>query len=103
MENIQFMAWERSFENRVLKIRDRELFYQWRNYVIEASSEFVVGYLLLTSTLDSLQCDLATLSNPHYCDRLLALCSCSRQTAYTCHCLHFCMRFTEYLCVFNHS
>ena len=29
------MAWERSFEARVLKIRDRELKYQKLNYTIE--------------------------------------------------------------------
>jgi hypothetical protein len=29
------MAWERSFETRVLKIRDRELRYQQLNYMIE--------------------------------------------------------------------
>ena len=29
------MAWERSFEARVLKIRDRELKYQKLNYSIE--------------------------------------------------------------------
>lgn len=32
---LKFMAWERSFEKRVLKVRDRELAHQWRNYVIE--------------------------------------------------------------------
>jgi hypothetical protein len=29
------MAWERMFEKRILKVRERELSYQWRNYVIE--------------------------------------------------------------------
>ncbi|KAG8803549.1 hypothetical protein FRC16_004675 [Serendipita sp. 398] len=32
---LKFMAWERSFEKRVLKVRDKELSHQWRNYVIE--------------------------------------------------------------------
>ncbi|GJE85249.1 multidrug resistance-associated ABC transporter [Phanerochaete sordida] len=32
---LKFMAWERSFEARVLKIRDRELKYQKLNYSIE--------------------------------------------------------------------
>lgn len=32
---LKFMAWERNFEARVLKIRERELFYQKRNYLIE--------------------------------------------------------------------
>jgi hypothetical protein len=31
----QFMAWERSFEKRVLAIRDKELRYQRLNYLIE--------------------------------------------------------------------
>lgn len=29
------MAWERSFEARVLKVRERELKYQKLNYIIE--------------------------------------------------------------------
>ena len=32
---LKFMAWERSFEKRVHKIRERELKYQKRNYTIE--------------------------------------------------------------------
>ena len=32
---LQFMAWERSFEKRVMKIRERELKYQKLNYTIE--------------------------------------------------------------------
>ncbi|KAF9269658.1 multidrug resistance-associated ABC transporter [Marasmius fiardii PR-910] len=32
---LKFMAWERSFESRILKIRDRELKYQKLNYKIE--------------------------------------------------------------------
>ena len=32
---LQFMAWERSFEKRVLKVRERELKYQRLNYMIE--------------------------------------------------------------------
>ncbi|KAL5499202.1 hypothetical protein ACEPAH_1720 [Sanghuangporus vaninii] len=32
---LKFMAWERSFEARVLKIRERELKYQRLNYIIE--------------------------------------------------------------------
>jgi hypothetical protein len=31
------MAWERSFEARVLKIREKELKYQRLNYTIEVS------------------------------------------------------------------
>ncbi|KAF8324040.1 ATP-binding cassette transporter [Clavulina sp. PMI_390] len=32
---LKFMAWERNFEARVLKIRNKELKYQKRNYIIE--------------------------------------------------------------------
>ncbi|KAF8707606.1 Multidrug resistance-associated ABC transporter, partial [Rhizoctonia solani] len=35
MRMLKFMAWERSFEGRVLKIRERELMHQKRNYLIE--------------------------------------------------------------------
>lgn len=33
----QFMAWERSFEARILKVRDKELKYQKLNYAIEVT------------------------------------------------------------------
>ncbi|KAG8989939.1 hypothetical protein FRB93_003401 [Tulasnella sp. JGI-2019a] len=32
---LKFMAWERSFERRVMAVREKELFYQKRNYYIE--------------------------------------------------------------------
>jgi len=32
---MQFMGWERSFEKRVIAIRDKELKYQNLNYMIE--------------------------------------------------------------------
>ena len=35
IDRTQFMAWERSFEKKILKIRDKELKYQKLNYVIE--------------------------------------------------------------------
>ncbi|QRW05470.1 ABC transporter [Ceratobasidium sp. AG-Ba] len=35
MRMLKFMAWERSFEARVMKIRGKELWYQKRNYLIE--------------------------------------------------------------------
>lgn len=35
MRMLKFMAWERSFEARVMKIRGKELMYQKRNYLIE--------------------------------------------------------------------
>ena len=40
------MAWERSFEKKILKIRDKELKYQKLNYVIE-----VLWLKFLLSTL----------------------------------------------------
>lgn len=33
------MAWERSFEKRVLAIRDKELKYQRLNYIIEVRTQ----------------------------------------------------------------
>jgi len=39
------MAWERSFEAKVLKIREKELKYQQLNYTIEVSV-LVHGYSL---------------------------------------------------------
>jgi hypothetical protein len=99
---MQFMAWERSFERRVLKIRDRELFYQWRNYVIEVISQLTVWFLLLTLPSDSLQRDLATLSDPHHRNCILALCSHPWQASYTCHCLHLCTRLNTNPCLFSH-
>ncbi|KAH7104982.1 multidrug resistance-associated ABC transporter [Auriculariales sp. MPI-PUGE-AT-0066] len=32
---LKFMAWERNFQKRVMRIRDKELKYQRRNYIIE--------------------------------------------------------------------
>ena len=32
---LKFMAWERNFEARVLKVREKELKYQKLNYTIE--------------------------------------------------------------------
>lgn len=32
------MAWERSFEKKVLKVRDKELKWQRTNYLIEVST-----------------------------------------------------------------
>ena len=42
---IKFMAWERSFESRVHKVRRKELKYQRRNYLIEARDS-IGGYLV---------------------------------------------------------
>ncbi|KAH8810334.1 multidrug resistance-associated ABC transporter [Flagelloscypha sp. PMI_526] len=51
---LKFMAWERSFENRVLKIRDEELKYQKLNYNIETMFNFVSATTPIMVTLVSL-------------------------------------------------
>lgn len=40
---LKFMAWERSFESRIHKVRRKELKYQRRNYNIEVGSP--LGYM----------------------------------------------------------
>lgn len=40
---LKFMAWERNFEARVLKVRERELKYQKLNYTIEV--RFFLGWI----------------------------------------------------------
>jgi len=37
MRMLKFMAWERSFESRIHKVRRKELKYQQRNYYVEVS------------------------------------------------------------------
>ena len=34
---MQFMAWERSFEAKIMAIRKKELSWQKRNYLVEVS------------------------------------------------------------------
>jgi len=45
---MQFMAWERMFEKKILKVRERELSYQWRNYVIEVRMPRLFSIIRLT-------------------------------------------------------
>ena len=49
---IKFMAWERSFESRVHKVRRKELKYQRRNYLIEVN-QFLREYEIAVLTLVS--------------------------------------------------
>ncbi|KAF7343123.1 ATP-dependent bile acid permease [Mycena venus] len=42
---LKFMAWERSFETRIMKIRAKELRYQRLNYIIEALLSGLWNYL----------------------------------------------------------
>ena len=49
---IKFMAWERSFESRVHKVRQKELKYQRRNYLIEVkyfAGKYEIRILILAS------------------------------------------------------
>ncbi|CAE6528569.1 unnamed protein product [Rhizoctonia solani] len=51
MRMLKFMAWERSFEARVLKIRERELMHQKRNYLIETLVSFFHFTVIRQQTL----------------------------------------------------
>lgn len=55
---MQFMGWERSFEKRVLAIRDKELKYQKLNYTIEVIFINVILFCSNLCLLDSLECNL---------------------------------------------
>ena len=46
-ESLQFMAWERSFEERVMKLRAKELSFQRKNYIIEVRSPFLCADTIL--------------------------------------------------------
>ena len=86
------MAWERSFEKRVLKIRERELEYQKLNYSIE-----VRGYEILTSeaadtSADALERDLEWLADLGHARRILALRGVPRPGPHSVHCLHLYQR-----------
>ena len=94
---IKFMAWERSFESRVHKVRQKELKYQRRNYLIEVTTlpgnvRFIFSFLppgtfqryleLLSNLRDPrvfLALDGRSQSNPHpfgcfhICESLLLL------------------------------
>ena len=54
------MAWERSFEARVLKIRNKELKFQKLNFTIEVSgSSTLISVLIADDTfVDLLECHL---------------------------------------------
>ncbi|KAJ3515541.1 hypothetical protein NLJ89_g1687 [Agrocybe chaxingu] len=70
---LKFMAWERSFEKRVLVVRDKELKYQKLNYTIEAHA---------------LECYLERLSDPGYARFFLSFCHCQRPIFDAFNCLH---------------
>jgi len=87
---LKFMAWERSFEARVHKVRRKELKYQKRNYYIEVNlcPESSMGLVCSLSFLGAFQRHLERL--PHLCHSrfLLALYCCSWPNSYPFDCFH---------------
>lgn len=69
------MAWERSFEKRVLTIREKELKYQKLNYTIEVFRSLIASDLGSQSVprLDPLERHLERLPNPCHSCFILAL------------------------------
>lgn len=51
------MAWERSFEARVLKIRENELKYQRLNYIIEVRTLYPLPLSFIDLTFEILPVD----------------------------------------------
>lgn len=51
------MAWERSFEARVLKIRENELKYQRLNYIIEVRTIYLRPSSFIDLTFEILPVD----------------------------------------------
>lgn len=84
------MAWERSFEARVHKIREKELKYQKLSYNIEVSMlSTVCSFVRLVCVLPGrVQRDLQRISNSGYVDIILALYSDSRSNIDPFYCLH---------------
>ena len=90
---LKFMAWERSFEKRVMQIREKELRFQRRNYMLE----ILFIFIWLAPPLDlapvcgltgvSFQGGLAYSRHPSF---VLALCSRSEDASYTFHRIHLC-------------
>jgi hypothetical protein len=52
------MAWERSFEKRVLEVRDKELRWQRLNYTIEVCTYDSPVNFANIAAIDALECDL---------------------------------------------
>jgi hypothetical protein len=52
------MAWERSFEARVLKVREKELKYQKLNYTIEVSSPLSLYRAYSHMHQDAMECNM---------------------------------------------
>lgn len=54
----KFMAWERSFEARVHKVREKELRYQKLNYTIEVSNPFLLYCAYSHVHQDVMECNM---------------------------------------------
>ena len=54
----KFMAWERSFETKILKVREKELKYQKLNYTIEVSNPFSMSSHMHSHIQDTLECNM---------------------------------------------
>lgn len=84
------MAWERSFEKRVHKIREKELRYQKLNYNIEVNSfVYAYGKALLMHVAGPLECYIQLVSYPRHVDRVLALYCCPRTGVDSFNCIYF--------------
>ena len=102
----QFMAWERSFEARVLKIRKKELKYQKLNYTIEVRAMVAISLCEYRSSLfrrfygtlygrTSPNCDMVMLmwskewlTHSGHAGLILALCGRPQTNSHPCHCVH---------------
>ena len=91
---VKFMAWERNFENRVLKVRNRELKYQQLNYTIEVRPLHAYWQvsnaenLIKTSKPGLLECHLEWLAYPCHACVFLALFCRARTSAHSLHRIH---------------
>ena len=80
---IKFMAWERSFEKRVLKLREKELSFQRRNYIIEVRLHLdLLPPRPLISISGSLQHDMECITSYRHARLILALCLYPRRRSY---------------------
>ncbi len=87
---LKFMAWERSFEARVHKIRERELKYQKLNYTIEVlwNAIWSVPLSVLARASDLTSFLQERFSHPCHLGVLLALRSCPQASPDPVDCVH---------------
>lgn len=88
---LKFMAWERNFESRVHKVRQKELRYQRMNYHIEVGSLFgydSIGLVCSLLRLGAFQRHLECHPNSRYSCVFLALYCHSWSDSYSFGCFH---------------